>query len=301
MRIVLVGAVESTRVALNAMRESACDIAMVVTLDPDLAGRHSDFVDLAPDAQDIGAQLLAIRKTNDPATLDAIRQVRPDGIFVIGWSQICGPDFLAIAPGRTFGYHPAPLPRMRGRAVIPWTILADEKISGSSLFWMDEGVDTGALLAQEFFHVAPRETAASLYAKHMVALDTIVRRAIAALADGSAREIQQDESCATYCARRRPSDGEVDWHRPAEEIDRLIRAVGRPYPGAFTHAGDARMILWASSPIEDIGHHASAGQIVGIDGEAMIVQTGSGVIRIEEWTMDDGQPPRLHSVLGHAQ
>ena len=61
------------------------------------------------------------------------------------------------------------------------------------------------------------------------------------------------------------------------------------------------MILWASSPIEDIGHHASAGQIVGIDGEAMIVQTGSGVIRIEEWTMDDGQPPRLHSVLGYAQ
>ena len=301
MRIVLVGAVESTRVALNAMRESACEIAMVVTLDPALAGRHSDFVDLAPDAKDAGAQLLAVRKTNDQSTLDAIRQVEPDCIFVIGWSQICGPDFLAIAQGRTFGYHPAPLPRMRGRAVIPWTILADEKISGSSLFWMDEGVDTGALLAQEFFHVAPRETAASLYAKHMVALDAIVRRAIAALADDSAREILQDESCATYCARRRPSDGEIDWHRPASEIDRLIRAVGRPYPGAFTHAGNARMTLWASSPIEDVSHHASVGQIVGIDGEAMLVQTGSGVIRIEEWSMDDASQPRLHSLLGNAQ
>ncbi|MDG5747728.1 formyltransferase family protein [Qipengyuania sp. XHP0207] len=300
MRIVLVGAVESTRVALKAMRESACDVAMVVTLDPALSGRHSDFVDLAPEARAAGADLLAIRKTNDPETLKAIADAAPDCIFVIGWSQICGPDFLAIAPGKTFGYHPAPLPRMRGRAVIPWTILADEKISGSSLFWMDEGVDTGALLAQEFFHVSPRETAASLYDKHMVALDTIVRRAIATLADGSAREIAQDEDCATYCARRRPGDGEIDWARSADEIDRLVRATGRPYPGAFTHSGETQLTVWSSSLPQDCRHHASPGQIVGIDGDALVVQTGSGTIRIEEWSMAEDKRPQMHAMLGRA-
>ena len=73
------------------------------------------------------------------------------------------------------GYHPAPLPRLRGRAVIPWTILLDEKITASSLFWIDEGVDSGPLLAQRFFHIAPDETAATLYARHMTALDAMLR------------------------------------------------------------------------------------------------------------------------------
>jgi len=297
MRIVLVGAVESTRVALKALRESACDVAMVVTLHPTLAGRHSDFVDLAPEARATGADLLAIRKTNDSETLKAIADAEPDIIFVIGWSQICGPDFLAIAPNRTFGYHPSPLPRMRGRAVIPWTILADEKITGSSLFWMDAGVDTGSLLVQEFFHVSPRETAASLYDKHMVALDKIVRQAVATLADGSAREIYQDESYATYCARRRPADGEIDWGRPAEEIDRLIRAVGRPYAGAFTHCDQSRLTVWSSSLARSSRHNASPGQIVEVDDEAFVVQTGLGTIRIDEWSMADNKRPRMHAML----
>ena len=298
MRVVLVGAVESTRVALEAMRDGPCEVALVVTLDPALSQRHSDFVDLAPAAREAGAQLLAIRKTNDAETIAAIRAAEPDCVFVIGWSQICGPEFLSIAKGRTFGYHPAPLPRMRGRAVIPWTILNDEKISGSSLFWMDEGVDTGELIGQRFFHVAPRETAASLYAKHMDALADIVGQAIRDLATGEAPIIPQDEACATYCARRRPADGAIDWHQPAAEIDRLVRAVGRPYPGAYAWLGDKRITIWSTSLPSDNPHHASPGQVVGIEGERLIVQTGSGLLAIEEWNSEDGTRVIMHAALG---
>src|SRR3546814_18147932 len=81
----------------------------------------------------------------------------------MGGSQICKPAFRQAAGGQGIGYHPAPLPRLRGRAVIPWTILLDEKITASTLFWIDDGVDSGPILAQRSFHIAPDEKAAILY------------------------------------------------------------------------------------------------------------------------------------------
>src|SRR3546814_17829006 len=78
----------------------------------------------------------------------------------MGWSQICGPAFRALFPDRAIGYHPAALPRLRGRAAIPWTILQQEPITAGTLFWIDAGTDTGDIADQQFFHVAPDETAA---------------------------------------------------------------------------------------------------------------------------------------------
>src|SRR3546814_4028654 len=97
---------------------------------------------------------------------------------------------------------PAPLPRLRGRGVIPWTILADEPITAGTLFWIDDGVDSGPILEQAFFHVAPDETAASLYARHMRALGEMMTRALAALATGSPPRLEQDERYASWAAKR---------------------------------------------------------------------------------------------------
>src|SRR3546814_10841959 len=122
---------------------------------------------------------------------------------------------------------PAPLPRLRGRGVIPWTILADEPITAGTLFWIDDGVDSGPILEQAFFHVAPDETAASLYARHMRALGEMMPRALAALAPGSPPRLEQDERYASWAAKRTPEDGRLDWRQNAIDIDRLIRAAGR--------------------------------------------------------------------------
>src|SRR3546814_7956697 len=77
--------------------------------------------------------------------LDAIRAADADYVFVIGWSQICGREFQAAAHGQVIGYHPAPLPRLRGRGVIPWTILADEPITAGTLFWIRSEEHTSEL------------------------------------------------------------------------------------------------------------------------------------------------------------
>lgn len=302
MRAVVIGAVESTQVAVRTIaRTPGWKVPAVLTLPTELAARHSDFVDLAADAAAADAQLLRCPDVNAPDVIGKLRAIGPDYVFVIGWSQICRRDFLAAHAERVIGYHPAPLPRLRGRAAIPWTILLDEKITASSLFWIDAGTDTGPLLAQRYFHVAPDETALSLYRRHLAALEELLAEALPRLQRGDAPRIPQDERFATSAAKRTPEDGEIDWSRPAAEIWRLVRAVGRPYPGAFTWLDGEKLIVWGAEVSADGARHAAAlpGQVVERDGATLAVRCGDGgVLRLLEWESGTGKPPRLHARLG---
>lgn len=303
MRAVLIGAVESTRIALKVLAEAPeWELAAVVTLPPDLAARHSDFVDLGDETLAAGAKLIHAADGNAPDVLAQIRDARPDVMFVIGWSQLCKAEMLGIAAGGAIGYHPAPLPHLRGRAVIPWTILLDQKVTAGSLFWIDEGVDSGPLAAQHYFHLAAGETAQSLYDRHMVALEAMLRDVAPKIARGTAPRIVQDDRYASYTAKRTARDGLIDWGRPAREIERLIRAVGRPYPGAFTSAGGEKLVIWAAEYWPDaFRHHAAAGQVIALEGRNFAVRCGDGLgLLVTDWERESGKLPRLHANLGES-
>ncbi len=301
MRALLIGSVEGSRVALDALLASSdWHLAAVATLPPSLAARHSDFVDLTAHAGAVGLPLLHVANINAPSFVEEIEALAVDAVFVIGWSQLCGPAFRAAAKHRVYGYHPAPLPRLRGRAVIPWTILLDEKITASTLFHIAEGMDDGRIIAQRYFHVSPDETAASLYAKHMNALADLLDKSLPALAADPAMGEEQDEACATWAARRRQEDGELDWTDPVTKIHRLIRAVGRPYPGAFTHDGDGQLTIWSAAPV--LGgsfHHATPGQVIASDGAGFTVCCGDGeALQVVEYISASGKAPARHVLLG---
>lgn len=299
MKAVVVGAVESTRIAIRALRGSAqWTVSAIVTLPSSLASRHSDYVDLSEDAQESGAQLIAASNSNAPEVIDAVRALHADYAFVIGWSQICKPEFRAAFNGHVIGYHPAALPRLRGRAVIPWTILLDEKITGSTLFWIDDGVDSGPIIAQKFLHVAPTETATTLYARHMDALGEIMGESLIALAEGRAMRSPQDDQYATYAARRTEADGLIDWSLPADRVERLVRAVTRPYPGAFTFVGGEKLTIWAAEIWTEARRYAArAGQVIERRGDSIAIACGEGAILATEW--ECAKPDiRNHAVLG---
>jgi methionyl-tRNA formyltransferase len=301
MRALVVGAVEGTQVAVQTIAAvPGWTVCGVMTLPADKSARHSDFVDLAADAGKANARVIYASNSNSDDACKAVEELAPDYTFVIGWSQICGPEFRAAAKGHVIGYHPAALPRLRGRAALPWTILLDEKITASTLFWIDDGVDSGDILAQKFFHVAPRETATSLYQKHMLALQAILQATLPSLKDGEEVRQLQDEACATYATKRVPADGRIDWQRPAQEIDRLVRAVGRPYPGAFTHFKDGQIVIYTSNIRDGAAMHALPGQIVERRDGSFSVMCGDGMIldiADYEYPGTDSLPP-LHSVLG---
>jgi methionyl-tRNA formyltransferase len=278
MRIALVGAVESSRVALESLIEAGAPPVLVTTLPLAKLIRHSDGVDLRPTASAGEVPVFETTNVNSPEALATIESHRPDYVFVIGWSQICKAEFLAMGERGTIGFHPSLLPRNRGRAVIPWTILQQATETGTSLFWMDEGMDSGDLLLQERFPVDPTETARTLYDKHMARLRTMVEEAIDLLKTGKERHVPQDHSLATYCAQRIPEDGKIDWTRPAPEIWRLIRATTHPYPGAFSLMAGKKVIVWEAAPVEDDRFWGVPGQVQEMSDDGPLVMCGSGTL-----------------------
>ena len=276
MRTILIGAVDSTKIALEILVKHGAPPLALFTLPLSKSSRHSDYVDLEPVAAKHGVPILPATNINKPEVLEQIRSLEPDYIFVIGWSQICRQEFLSIPKIGCIGCHPAAIPENRGRGVIPWTILQGCSETGISLFWLDEGVDSGDIIVQENFPVAPDETATTLYKKHGYYLEKILNEAVASLVAGKITRIAQDHSQASYCAKRTPDEGFIDWNLPAESIWTLIRAVTKPYPGAFTFYKGNKLVIWEADYVGEAPYWGLPGQIQAILEEGVLVQCGDG-------------------------
>ncbi|SDD38195.1 methionyl-tRNA formyltransferase [Paracoccus isoporae] len=300
MRTVFIGAVEGSAVALRALCEAGQAPDLVVTLPLERASAHSDFADLGPIAGAHGIRLQRVARTDDPALMEALRQMAPDLVMIIGWSQLIGRDLLDLPGQGVLGFHPAPLPRMRGRAVIPWQILTGQRVGGATLFWIDEGVDDGEIAAQSVFDIDPdRITARELYDRAVGEMARILPPLVAGIAAGERPAIPQDHDAATICARRRPEDGEIDWTRSAAMIERLIRAVGPPYPGATTRTGKSEIVTVTCARLHPRSDRfiGLPGQIQHIDGREVTVMCGDGrCLDLLDWS----GPVRLgrHAILG---
>jgi methionyl-tRNA formyltransferase len=274
MRIVLVGAVESTAAVLAGLLAVGRTPLAIVTLPLSKAGRHSDFVDLRPAAVAANVRVIDAENGNSPEVLAEIRSLEPELVLVIGWSQICRREFLEIPKLGCIGTHPSLLPANRGRGVLPWTILQGGDKTGGSLFWLADGVDTGDLLVQREFALAEDETARSLMDKHLAVLPGMVEEALTLIESGApARQPQSDEG-ASWCAKRTAEDGWIDWNKSAREVWTLIRAVGKPYPGAFTAYDGRRLTVWAADLVLGAAFWGLPGQIQEVSSEGVLVQCG---------------------------
>jgi methionyl-tRNA formyltransferase len=301
LRVVLIGAVDSTRVTLDALIGAQCAPALLVTLPVENASMHSDFVDLAPVAARHGIPVLATKNVNCDDVIAQVKAIDPDFLFVVGWSRLVGRKLCACARRGVLGYHPAPLPRGRGRSALAWTILLGMRETAGTLFWIDEGVDAGPIAAQVFFPLSLRVDLPELYAQHMEALTRMLPDLLADLKAGRMTAIAQDEGEASYFAQRRPEDGRIDWSDDAEKIDRLVRAVTHPYPGAFTTIGGGRMIIWRGEPVGMPQWHAQVGQIFLIQDDALYVRCGAdSSYRVDDYELvadAGGIPPIIKGQL----
>jgi methionyl-tRNA formyltransferase len=276
LRIALVGAVQSTERALRTLARSGHPPLLLLTLPPEKSARHSDYVDLHPLAASLGVDVLDVTDVNRPEVLERLKSLDLDVAMVIGWSRICGPEFVAIPRLGTLGFHPTLLPVMRGRAALAWTILLDVRETGSTLFWIDEGVDSGAIAAQQAIALEGSESLGQLMALQLDALEGMLTGLVEQLSRGERPAREQDQARATYLALRRPEDGEIDWMKPASEIERLIRAVSRPYPGAFTFLAGKKLIIWSARLASHPDWIALPGQLFTFDGDSPVVRCGDG-------------------------
>lgn len=218
---------------------------LLITLEDHLSTKKSGRIFLDDIAQKNDTPLLKINHINDEASINSLIDYEIDWLFLIGWSQIASSNVLNSCKKGVIGAHPTLLPRGRGRAAIPWTIIKGLNKTGVTFFNMDEGVDTGNILGQKEIPVLKNETATTLYEKvnnsHIDLIEEVWRK----IESNSLTEIIQDNQKSTYWEGRKPCDGEIFPNKMTiNEIDRLVRATTRPYPGAFVLKNKSKLIIW---------------------------------------------------------
>lgn len=302
MRTAFVGAVKGSLCALEGLIAAGRPPALVITLDPEAKSRHCDYANLVPRAKACGAEVLLTRDINSEEVIEALDRQSIDLSLLMGWSQICRREFREATPLGALGFHPGPLPKYRGRAVIPWTILAELEATASTFFFLDDGIDSGPILLQRFFPIEFDETATSLYRKHSTLMSELLPEAVRMIESGDYEARHQDERFASYCAKRDADDGLIDWKEPAEQISKLVRAVAEPYPGAFTYLGDSRIVIKAVRNTDDPYRYIGLpGQVQARTPSSFTVRCGDGkCLDVVSWFGCGQGPPRLHEKLGRA-
>jgi methionyl-tRNA formyltransferase len=238
---------------------------------------------------------------NTPEWIKRIAELRPDLILSVYYRHVISPKILGLARLGAFNIHGSLLPKYRGRAPINWAVLHGESRIGMTLHRMVRSADAGAIVDQEGVDIGPRDTAEQAFRKALPCARRVLERQIDALLAGTAREIPQDESQATYFSGRRPEDGRITWTQTSAQIFNLIRAVTDPYPGAFTDVDGARLMVWwgeTDSPIvreytkRPPNHKRHPGEILSLD--PLVVATSDGAIELTRVEWRGGQIPALH-------
>jgi len=215
-----------------------------------------------------------------PEAAAELRELAPDVIVVAAFGQILPPEMLAIPSHSCLNVHASLLPRYRGAAPIAAAILAGEKQTGVTLMLMDEGMDTGPILAQAECKIEPQDTTGSLSVKlaHLGA-DLLVE-SLPRWLDGRIAPQPQDDSLATYCRIITKKDGLLDWFLPATALWLRVRAY-HPWPGTYTYWRGKLLKILCARPATIGPSSEEPGRVIGLD-DGVAVVTGTDALLLEE-------------------
>ncbi len=174
---------------------------------------------------------------------EQLRALKPDLIFVVGFSQIIPRPILDIPAMGVIGFHSAVLPGRRGCSPVIWAMVEGIRETGVTMFYMDEGIDTGDVIDCERFVINDDDYSSDVLRKADDAIMSLLRNRLDEILDGTAPRTEQRDAESSYTRKRTPADGEIDWSKPAHEVVNLIRALAPPYPVAHTFAGDGVPVL----------------------------------------------------------
>lgn len=231
---------------MEAIYDIGGKLCLAITLPDDKAVGKSGRVYLDEFCSKHEINLLKSEHVNNLDVIAAVKRAEIDWLFIIGWSQIAKSEVLAAPRLGVLGVHPTLLPLGRGRAAIPWAILKGLEKTGVSLFKMDEGVDTGPIAMQIEIPLTKSVTATELYSKVEAVHVQLIQNAVTQILDQKLVMTPQDNNIATVWPGRKPEDGEIDLCGSVLEAERLVRAVTRPYPGAFFYRDDIKHIVWSA-------------------------------------------------------
>ena len=270
-------------VGIKALLGNGFEIAAVFTHKDD-PGENVWFDSVAELAAAHGIPVFAPDDINHPLWARKIGELRPDVLFSFYYRKMIKKAILDIPPQGCFNLHGSLLPRYRGRCPINWVLVNGESETGVTLHCMTPRPDDGDIVGQKGIPIDDDDTARTLCDKAARAAAVLLDETLPQIRDNTAVAAPQDHAKATYYGGRRPEDGHIDWSRTATQVRDLVRAVTRPYPGAFSHLANQKCIFWTVSQMPYHRPGVIPGAVVSTC--PLIIACGRDAVRV-----DFGQTP----------
>lgn len=257
------------------------DLRVVTQPDrPKGRGKKLGMPPMKKKALEHGLEIYQPSKLKDPASIDLIKNIKPDLIVVVAYGQILPKEIIHLPPLGCINIHASLLPKYRGAAPINWAIIKGEKTTGITSMYMDEGLDTGDIILQEEIPIGDNETAGELHDRLSIVGAGVLEETLNLLQAGELATLKQDDDQSSYAPMMTKDLGEIGWEKPAKEIHNLIRGT-IPWPMPYTYYKNKRMRIWES---RIINHDTSGkpGTILKVLRDEILVATGEGVIAIRK-------------------
>ena len=284
MKTILIGAVTTTRRVLETMIEVDFPISYVFSLDDAVSENVSDYDPIFKTAEKYNVPYKKFKKINDEENVKIIKEIEPDYIFVIGLSQLVKDEIINAAKKGVVGFHPAPLPKYRGRATNVWQQLLGVKESAVSVFFIDDGIDSGDILAQEPYYIGDDDYCQDVLDKIDEAAIVAMRKVLIGLRDNTLVPVKQNDEEASYTLKRSPEDGLIDWNQSIKDIHLFIRAISKPYPGAFSmYDGKSKIVIYRAEILENKKYIGFNGQIAELRKDGFDVVCKDGLLRVTDY------------------
>ncbi|MEX0765865.1 MAG: methionyl-tRNA formyltransferase [bacterium] len=287
LRAVFLGTPEFALPSLRAVHGETELLAVVTQPDrPRGRGRQVAPPPVAQKARQLGLRILQPARLKDADVIQTLRELQPDIIVTVAYGRIIPSELLALPPLGCINVHPSLLPQYRGASPIQAAIAAGERETGVTIMYQTDELDAGDIILQRRVPIAPDDTAATLEHKlAQVGAEALVE-ALRLIAAGDAARSLQDGARASYVKKLTKEHGRIDWARPADELERLIRAMN-PWPSAFTSHHGKLLKIWNARATSD---HGAPGVIHEMRrGEGFVVGTGSGSLVVLEVQPEGGR------------
>ena len=290
MRVVFMGTPDFSVGTLRELVKAGHEVVGVVSQPDKPKGRGKSLMPtpVKEAALELVLPVYQPKKVRDPEFLEVLRELAPEVIVVVAFGQIIPQSILELPPYGCINVHASLLPKYRGAAPIQWAVIDGEPESGVTIMKMDTGLDTGDMITKVVVPIEKDETGGSLFDKLSEAGAKLLVDTLPSLVDGTAvYEKQPEESPTPYAAMIQKQLGNIDWKRPAVEIERLIRGLN-PWPSAFTKLNGKTLKIWSAQVLNESEKDAAAvpGTILSADAQGLCVKTGQGVLNITELQLE---------------
>ena len=270
--------------ALDALVKAGHEIVCVVT-QPDKAKGRSKELTFSPVKEYAVEHNITVYqpvKIKETESVEYLKTFNADIFVVAAFGQILPKVILDMPRLGCVNVHGSLLPKYRGAAPIQWAVINGEKISGNTTMLMGPGLDDGDMLLKSEVELAADETGGSLFDKLALDGGKLAVKTIEALEKGEITPIPQNEAAATHVGMIHKDMGNIDWTKPAEEIERLIRGLN-PWPSAFTFVNGKQLKLWKATVVDKSGE---AGTVIDVNKNVFTIACGDKALEINELQLE---------------